>query len=149
MSNNNSDQYQEYHFEVPDNETSDTRLDKYLATKIEDTSRTKIQEAIKDGLVKVNEKKEKASYPVESGDVLHIRIPTPQPPEVTPEKMPLDIAYEDDDLLLVNKSANMVVHPATGNWSGTLVNGLMWYTDDLSEPEEDTIRPGRYCASAG
>ncbi len=142
MSNNNSEQYQEYHFEISGEETSDTRLDKYLAAKIEDTSRTKIQKAIKEGLVTVNGKQEKASYPIEVGDVLDVRIPIPQPLEVTPEKMPLDIVYEDDDLLLVNKSANMVVHPAKGNWSGTLVNGLMWYTDDLSEPEEDTVRPG-------
>ncbi|NIT57924.1 MAG: RluA family pseudouridine synthase [Aliifodinibius sp.] len=142
MSNNSSDQFQEYHFEVPKEEASGTRLDKYLATKIEDTSRTKIQEAIKEGLVTVNGKQEKSSYPIEVGDVLDARIPIPTPPEVTPEKMPLDIVYEDDDLLLVNKGANMVVHPAKGNWSGTLVNGLMWYTDDLSEPEEDTVRPG-------
>ncbi|WP_445664427.1 RluA family pseudouridine synthase [Fodinibius sp. AD559] len=142
MSNNNSDQFQEYYLEVPEEETSGTRLDKYLASKIEDTSRTKIQEAIKEGHITVNGKEEKASYPVEPGDALDVRIPIPQPPEITPEKMPLDIVYEDDDLLLVNKSANMVVHPAKGNWSGTLVNGLMWHTDELSEPEEDTVRPG-------
>ncbi len=142
MSTNNSDQYQEYHLEVPEEETSGTRLDKYLASKIEDTSRTKIQEAIKEGHITVNGKEEKVSYPVEPGDELDVRIPIPTPPEVQPEEMPLDIVYEDDDLLLVNKSANMVVHPAKGNWSGTLVNGLMWHTDELSEPEEDTVRPG-------
>ena len=142
MSNNNSDQFQEYHLEVPEEDTSGTRLDKYLASKIEDTSRTKIQEAIKEGYITVNGKEEKASYPVEAGDVLDVRIPIPKPPEAKPEEMPLDIVYEDDDLLLVNKSANMVVHPAKGNWTGTLVNGLMWHTDELSEPEEDTVRPG-------
>jgi len=142
MSNNNSNQFQEYHLEVPEEKTSGTRLDKYLASKIEDTSRTKIQEAIKEGYITVNGKEEKASYPVEAGDVLDVRIPIPKPPEAKPEEMPLDIVYEDDDLLLVNKSANMVVHPAKGNWTGTLVNGLMWHTDELSEPEEDTVRPG-------
>ncbi|MDZ7659516.1 RluA family pseudouridine synthase [Fodinibius sp.] len=142
MSHNNSDQFQEYHLEVPDDETSGTRLDKYLASKIEDTSRTKIQEALTEGHITVNRKKEKASYPVEAGDVLDVRIPIPKPPEVQAEEMPLDIVYEDDDLLLVNKSANMVVHPAKGNWTGTLVNALMWHTDELSEPEEDTVRPG-------
>ncbi|WP_440999852.1 RluA family pseudouridine synthase [Fodinibius sp. SL11] len=142
MPNNNSDQFQEYHLKVPVNETTGTRLDKYLASQIDDTSRTKIQAAIKEGYVTVNGKEEKSSYNVEPGDVLDVRIPIPKPPEVTPEEIPLDIVYEDDDLLLVNKSANMVVHPATGNWSGTLVNGLMWHTDELSEPEEDTVRPG-------
>ena len=142
MSNNSSDKFQEYHLEVPEGETSGTRLDKYLASIIEDTSRTKIQEAIKEGHVTVNGKEEKASYPVEPGDILDVRIPIPKPPEVEPQELPLDIIYEDDDLLLVNKSANMVVHPAKGNWSGTLVNALMWHTDELSEPEEDTIRPG-------
>lgn len=142
MSNNNSDQFQEYHLEVSEGETSGTRLDKYLASIIEDTSRTKIQEAIKEGYITVNGKEEKASYSVEPGDKLEVRIPIPKPPEVEPEELPLDIVYEDEDLLLVNKSANMVVHPAKGNWSGTLVNGLMWHTDELSEPEEDTIRPG-------
>ena len=142
MSNNNSDQFQEYHLEVPDEKTSGTRLDKYLASIIEDTSRTKIQEAIKEGHITVNGKEEKASYRIEVCDRLDVRIPIPKPLEVEPEEMPLDIIYEDNDLLLVNKSANMVVHPAKGNWSGTLVNGLMWHTDELSEPEEDTIRPG-------
>jgi 23S rRNA pseudouridine1911/1915/1917 synthase len=142
MSNNNSDQFQEYHLEVPDEKTSGIRLDKYLASIIEDTSRTKIQEAIKEGHITVNGKEEKASYRIEVCDRLDVRIPIPKPLEVEPEEMPLDIIYEDNDLLLVNKSANMVVHPAKGNWSGTLVNGLMWHTDELSEPEEDTIRPG-------
>ncbi|PAU94213.1 RNA pseudouridine synthase [Aliifodinibius salipaludis] len=142
MSNNNRNQFQEYHLEVPQEETSGTRLDKYLASKIEETSRTKIQEAIKDGHITVNEKKEKASYNIEPDDIIDVQIPTPTPPDITAEEIPLDIVYEDDDLLLVNKSANMVVHPAKGNWSGTLVNGLMWHTDELSEPEEDTVRPG-------
>lgn len=142
MSQNNSKEFQEFHLEVPEKETVGTRLDKYLASQIDDTSRTKIQKAIKEGYITVNGKEEKASYPVQASDILDVRIPIPKPPEATPEKMPLDIVYEDDDLLLVNKSANMVVHPAKGNWTGTLVNGLMWHTDELSEPEEDTVRPG-------
>lgn len=142
MGNNNSNQFQEYYIQVPSEERSGTRLDKYLASQIEDTSRTKIQEAIKEGHVIVNGKKEKRSYPVESGDQLEVRIPISNPPEIKPEEIPLDIVYEDNDLLLVNKGANMVVHPAKGNWTGTLVNALMWHTDELSEPEEDTVRPG-------
>ncbi|MEL7832752.1 RluA family pseudouridine synthase [Fodinibius sp. Rm-B-1B1-1] len=142
MANNNSKEFQEYHLQVPENEYSDIRLDKYLASKIDDTSRTKIQEAIKKGYITVNGEQEKSSYPVEVGDSIEVRIPNPAPPEITPEEIPLNIEYEDDDLLVVNKSGNMVVHPAKGNWSGTLVNALMWHTEELSEPEEDTVRPG-------
>lgn len=142
MSSNNSNQFQEYQLTVPDDETSGIRLDKFLASRIEDTSRTKIQEAIEKGLVAVNGKKKKSSYSVEPGDTLDVHIPITKPPEVKAEKIPLNIVYEDDDLLVINKNANMVVHPAKGNWTGTLVNGLMWYTDELSEPEKDTVRPG-------
>lgn len=139
---NNDQKFNEYFLQVPANDNSGTRLDKYLASNIEDSSRTKIQEAIKKGYITVNGEVEKSSYNIEPGDSIDVKIPIPKPPEVTPEKMPLDIVYEDDDLLIVNKEAGMVVHPAHGNWSGTLVNGLMWYADELSEPSEDTIRPG-------
>lgn len=140
MTDNNPN-FEEFNFKVSDKEIEGTRLDKYLASQIKDTSRTKIQEAIKEGYVTVNGDAEKASYNVANGDVLDVRLPIPQPPEIEAEKIPLDIVYEDDDLLIVNKDANMVVHPAYGNWSGTLVNALMWHTDELSETE-DSVRPG-------
>ena len=142
MANNNDKEFQEYHLQVPEDEQSGIRLDKYLASKIEDTSRTKIQKAIKENHITVNGNQEKPSYPVEAGDSIDVNIPNPAPPEITSEKIPLDIIYEDEDLLIVNKSANMVVHPAKGNWSGTLVNALMWHTENLSALEEDTVRPG-------
>lgn len=142
MAQKNDTEFQEYHLQIEEDEHPDTRLDKYLASKIDNFSRTKIQKAIKEGHITVNGKPEKSSYTVEAGDSIEVRIPNPAPPEVTPEEIPLDIVYEDEDLLLVNKSANMVVHPAKGNWSGTLVNALKWHTDELSEPEEDTVRPG-------
>lgn len=141
MADNNSNNFQEFNFKVTDEENFDTRLDKYLANQIKDTSRTKIQEAIKEGYVSVNEKKEKASYRVEEGDLLDVRLPIPEPPDIEPEKIPLDIVYEDDELLVVDKPANMVVHPAYGNWDGTLVNALMWHTNKLSG-DADTLRPG-------
>lgn len=134
--------FEEYFVQVQPNNNSEMRLDKYLANNIDDTSRTKIQEAIEQGLVTVNGKQEKSSYRIQPDDSIDVKLPIPKPPEVEPEKMPLDIVYEDDDLLVVNKDADRVVHPAHGNWSGTLVNGLMWYADELSEPEEDTLRPG-------
>lgn len=140
MTDNNTN-FEEFNFKVSDEEIAGTRLDKYLAAKIKDTSRTKIQEAIKEGYVTVNGNAEKASYNVDLGDVLDVRLPIPKPPEIEAEKIPLDIIYEDKDLLIVNKDANMVVHPAYGNWSGTLVNALMWHTDELSETD-DTVRPG-------
>lgn len=133
--------FQEFNFKVSDEETTGTRLDKYLASQIEDTSRTKVQEAIEEGYVSVNDKPEKSSYNIEVGDIIDFKLPIPKPPEVKAEKIPLDIVYEDDDLLIVNKDADMVVHPAYGNWSGTLVNALMWHTDELSEIE-DSVRPG-------
>ena len=135
-------EFKEYSVDIPEDEQSGTRLDKYLAGVIEDTSRTKIQEAIKEGFVTVNGTNEKSSYPVEAGDHVEVKLPVPKPPEAVPEQIPINILYEDDDLIIVNKEANMVVHPAKGNWSGTLVNGLLWHADELSEPEKDTLRPG-------
>lgn len=142
MANNNNEDFQEHYLKVPKDEDSNIRLDKYLASKIDDTSRTKIQKAINEGYITVNKKQQKSSYPIEAGDSIHVRLPNPAPPEITPEEIPLNIVYEDNDLLVVNKNGNMVVHPAKGNWSGTLVNALMWHTEELSEPEEDTVRPG-------
>jgi 23S rRNA pseudouridine1911/1915/1917 synthase len=142
MANNNNEDFQEHYLKVPKDEDSNIRLDKYLASKIDDTSRTKIQKAINEGYITVNKKQQKSSYPIEAGDSIHVRLPNPAPPEITPEEIPLNIVYEDNDLLVVNKSGKMVVHPAKGNWSGTLVNALMWHTEELSEPEEDTVRPG-------
>lgn len=142
MSPNHTDEFKEYHLEIPREETSGTRLDKHLATSIDNTSRTKIQTAIKKGLVTVNGETVKASYNIEPGDRVDVRLPIPKPPEVNAEKIPLDIMYEDEHLLIVNKEADMVVHPAHGNWSGTLVNGLMWYADELSKTGDDTVRPG-------
>lgn len=135
-------EFTEHQFQVPSEYTAGTRLDKYLASLLEDTSRTKIQEAIAEGHITVNGEIEKSSYNVEPGDHINVRIPEPPEPEAIPQKMPLDIVYEDEDLLLVNKRAGTVVHPAKGNWTGTLVNGLLWHVDSLSAQDEDTLRPG-------
>lgn len=79
---------------------------------------------------------------MQAGDVIDVTIPKPPPPEAGPEKMDLDIVYEDDDLIIVNKKAGRVVHPAYGNWTGTLVNGLLWHADQLSAMDSEPIRPG-------
>lgn len=131
----------EYHFEVPPGHHSGVRLDKYITSFVQNASRNKVQKAIKEGFVTVNGKVEKASYNMQPGDKIDISLPQPPPPEAKPEEMELNIKYEDDDLIIVNKPAGMVVHPAYGNWSGTLVNGLLWYTDELSS-ERDSVRPG-------
>lgn len=135
-------EFKEYHFTVPEGHHSGTRLDKYIASFIQNVSRTKVQKAIEGGYVTVNGEIEKSSYNMEPGDKIDIHLPIPKPPEAKAEKMDLDIIYEDDDLLIVNKEAGVVVHPAYGNWTGTLVNGLMWYTEELSSPDSDTVRPG-------
>lgn len=142
MSTGKIKEFKDYHIKVPGDHTSGTRLDKYIASIVESTSRTKIQKAIEEDYITVNGKVEKSSYHIEPGDVIDINLPVPQPPEAKPEKIQLDIVYEDDSLIIVNKPAGMVVHPAHGNWSGTLVNGLLWYADELSGPDKETLRPG-------
>ena len=127
---------------VPSGQHTKVRLDKYITNAVENATRNKVQQAIKDGLVLVNGSKEKASYIVQPEDHIHITLLKPPPPEVVPQKMPLDIVYEDEDLLIVNKPADMVVHPAFANWDGTLVNALMYHVEQLSEPEANTVRPG-------
>lgn len=140
--NKQNTQTTDYRFEVPEGHTSGERLDKYITSFVENASRTKVQKAIEEGHVTVNGNREKSSYNMQPGDLIEVSIPKPPPPEAKPEKMELDIVYEDDDIILVNKPADMVVHPAYGNWTGTLVNGLLWHADELSEPDTDTIRPG-------
>jgi 23S rRNA pseudouridine1911/1915/1917 synthase len=118
------------------------RLDKYLTVMVKNATRTRVQEAIKNGWVLVNSKQEKASYNVQPNDRIDITLPVPPPPETTAEEIELDIVYEDDDLIIVNKPAGMVVHPAFGNWTGTLVNGLLFHAGRLSDVHEDMTRPG-------
>ncbi len=143
MSENNTEQQVTKHkLEVPEGHREGTRLDKYIASFIQNTSRTKVQKAIEEGYVLVNGKQEKSSYNMQPGDVIDITIPKPPAPEAKPEKMDLDILYEDEDIIIVNKKAGRVVHPAYGNWTGTLVNGLMWHADRLSKEEEESLRPG-------
>jgi 23S rRNA pseudouridine1911/1915/1917 synthase len=104
------------------------RIDKYLLTKIGSLTRSKVQQGIDDGLVNINQKPIKANYKVRPGD--HLLVYTYREPDITeilPENIPLDIVYEDDDLLLIHKPYNMVVHPGHGNYTGTVVNALSYY----------------------
>jgi 23S rRNA pseudouridine1911/1915/1917 synthase len=124
------------------------RLDVYLVAHVENATRNKVQEAIKSGEITVNGAAVKPSSIIHPNDIIAVRLNRPDPPEVKAEKIPLDVVYEDEYLLVVNKPAGMVTHPAYKNYSGTLVNALMHHTEQLSrlhadEDEEfDTVRPG-------
>ena len=119
------------------------RIDKYLMNRVENTSRNRIQNAIDAGSVLVNEKVIKASYKVKPLDVISVVLPDPpRDTEVIPENIPLDIVYEDDELLLVNKTAGMVVHPGYNNYTGTLVNALTYHMNQLPTLPGNTGRPG-------
>lgn len=118
------------------------RIDKVIAEYEGDFSRSYIQKMIKDGLVSVNEKKVKANYKVAEGDVVSILVPAPVELDVLPEPMDLDILYEDEDLIVLNKAKGVVVHPAAGHYSGTLVNGLLYHCKDQLSGINGILRPG-------
>lgn len=126
-------------YEIKD-EKDFVRLDKYLMNKT-DISRSKIQEMIKQELVLLNGKKTKNSYVLKLNDVIEITGELKEETDAKPEKMDLDIVYEDDDLMVINKPSGLVVHPAAGHFSGTLVNGLLAHTNNLST-NNGNIRPG-------
>ncbi|GMB08531.1 ribosomal large subunit pseudouridine synthase D [Thermolongibacillus altinsuensis] len=117
------------------------RIDKIIAGINEEWSRSQVQQWIKEGLVTVNGKTVKANYKCSADDEVIIRIPDPEPLDVEPEEMDLDIYYEDADVLVVNKPRGMVVHPAPGHMRGTLVNGLLAHCKDLSGIN-GILRPG-------
>lgn len=119
------------------------RIDKFLMNRIENTSRNRIQNAIDSGSVRVNDKTIKASYKVKPADIITVVLPDPpRDTEVYPEDIPIDIVYEDDYVLLVNKEAGMVVHPGYNNYSGTLVNALTYHLNQLPVMPGNTGRPG-------
>jgi 23S rRNA pseudouridine1911/1915/1917 synthase len=117
---------------VVTNEESKSRIDKLLADINPDQSRSQVQGWITKGFVKVNNEVVKANYKCQQGDVITWTIPKVEPLNIEPENIPLDIIYEDKDLLVVNKPKGMVVHPSAGHQSGTLVNALLYHCDDLS-----------------
>lgn len=124
-----------------DEEYDNERIDKVIAALNEDWSRSKVQQWIKDRLVTVNDQHVKANYKCSAGDIVVVRLPEPEPLHVEPENIPLDIYYEDADVLVVNKPRGMVVHPAPGHMRGTLVNALLAHCHDLSGIN-GVLRPG-------
>jgi 23S rRNA pseudouridine1911/1915/1917 synthase len=134
--------FEHYRF-ITDPGQSVLRIDKYLFSRLESTSRTRIQNAANAGNILVNNKPVKPNYKVKPGDVVLVVLPTPpREIELIPQNIPLDIVYEDDDVVVVNKTAGMVVHPAYGNYTGTLVNALMWHFKDLPLFQTGELRPG-------
>jgi len=109
------------------------RIDSYLASRLPDYSRTFIQKLVKDGSVRVNGNLVKSSYDIKKGDVISATVPVIEGTRIVPEDIPLDIVYEDDYLMLINKPCDMVVHPAGGHPSGTLVNAISFYCQNLSQ----------------
>jgi 23S rRNA pseudouridine1911/1915/1917 synthase len=133
----------EHHRIVADAGQSLLRIDKFLMARLPNVTRTKIQDGIHEGFVKVNDTVVKPNYKVHPHDVLTVSFPEPpRDTDVLPENIPLNIVYEDDYLLIVNKAAGMVVHPAYQNWSGTLVNALTFHFQILPQMEGNDGRPG-------
>lgn len=121
-------------------EDAGTRADVFLAAKL-GVSRSNMQKLLEDGRVKRGEKIIKANYKVRAGEMFVVDIPEPEPIEAVPENIPLNIIYEDDDVVVLNKARGMVVHPAPGNYTGTLVNALLYHCSNLSGINS-AIRPG-------
>lgn len=126
---------------VVDSCSEDLRLDIYLSENIKDKSRSYIQNIIKSGKVLVNGNIKKGSYKLKLNDEVQVEIPQNEKLNVEPENIPIDIIYEDSDVIVVNKPQGMVVHPAPGNYSGTLVNALLYHCTDLSGIN-GVLRPG-------
>ena len=140
--NENEEMYEHYAVTV-DKGQSMMRLDKFLTIRLENTSRNRIQMAADGGNIIVNGKPQKSSYKIKPLDQISIVMPYPRrKDEIVPENIPLDIVYEDDDIIVVNKHAGMVVHPGVGNHSGTLVHALSYHLRDLEMFSEGNARAG-------
>lgn len=125
-----------------ENESAGTRIDKLIAESLSDFTRSAVTKLIADGNVTVNNATVSKNYKCRAGDSIEITVPDAIPLDVAAENIPLDIVYEDDDLLVVNKPKGMVVHPAAGNYTGTLVNALLYHCKDSLSGINGVIRPG-------
>jgi 23S rRNA pseudouridine1911/1915/1917 synthase len=125
---------------VPDGKKKE-RIDLFLTHHVENATRSKVQRAIREGKVSVNGAVVRPSHAVAPGEIIRFTLPSPPPQEAQPEEIPLDVVYEDDQLIVVNKPAGLVVHPAHGNYTGTLVNALLHHCRNLSTLN-DPVRPG-------
>ena len=121
---------------------SGQRIDKLLSQQLPELTRSAIQHLMQDGCVTIGEQSVKKNAKAAAGDVIAVEVPEPKEVSIEPENIPLDIVYEDEDIIVVNKPKGMVVHPAPGNWSGTLVNALMYHCGDSLSGINGEIRPG-------
>lgn len=131
----------EFCFEITE-ELEDERIDKCLSVLIDSLSRSYIQKMVKEGQVTVNGQPVKGSYRLNCGDMVCFSLPEAVEPDIEPENIPLDILYEDNDVIVVNKPKGMVVHPASGHYSGTLVNALMYHCGEQLSGINGVMRPG-------
>ena len=127
---------------VAEQEDVGVRLDKFLDERLEEYTRSRIQKLIEDGCVAVDGQRVKPSYKIRVGDEIIMSAPELKEPEIVAEEIPLDVVYEDEDMLVINKPQGMVVHPAAGNYKGTLVNALMAYCGDTLSGINGEKRPG-------
>ena len=119
------------------------RIDQYLTRQIENATRNKVQEAIEEGRVLVNEKSVKSNFRIKSCYLIEMTFLRPPAPELAAENIPIEVIYEDEDLMVINKKAGMVVHPAFGNWTGTLANAILHHIGkDAEELDKSELRPG-------
>lgn len=138
-----SEELYEHHSFIADQGQEPLRIDKFLMDRVPNTSRNRLQIAAKNGNILVNKKPVKSSYKVRPNDVISIVLPYPvREVELIPEDIPLDILYEDDEVLVINKQAGLVVHPGYGNYSGTLVNALVYHFEQLPPSKDYAGRPG-------
>ena len=127
---------------TPEDAQKNLRIDKFLAEQLPDQSRSYLQKLLKDGKVSVNDKTVKANYKVQLSDVIRFELPDPEVPDILPEDIPLDILYEDEDVLLINKPKGMVVHPSAGHYTHTIVNAVMYHCKDHLSGINGVMRPG-------
>ncbi|HEX2533998.1 MAG TPA: RluA family pseudouridine synthase, partial [Chitinophagaceae bacterium] len=133
--------YQRFQFSV-DKGQEPLRIDKFLMNRIEGATRNKLQQAINTGLVLVNEKEVRQNYKIKPYDKIVVYSDlSPESTEVVPERMNLNIVFEDEELMIINKPAGMVVHPGSGNYSGTLLNGVAWYLQQKNPGISEVVLP--------
>jgi 23S rRNA pseudouridine1911/1915/1917 synthase len=133
----------EHHRFIVDPGQSPLRVDKFLFSRLENISRTRVQNGASAGNILVNNHSVKSNYKVKPGDIIQVVLPTPlREIELVPENIPVNIIYEDEDVVVVSKEPGMVVHPAYGNFTGTLVNALAWHFKDLPLFQSGELRPG-------
>ena len=143
MIEQDSNELYEHHRVEADKGQEPLRVDKFLLNRLEGTSRNKIQQAATDGFIRVNDKAVKSNYKVKPFDIVTVMFTNPpREIELIPQDIPLNIVYEDDDIVVLNKEAGMVVHPGYGNYDGTLVNALSFHFKNLPSNNGDSTRPG-------